>query len=297
MSNTDLSSEERIKLIEDNLAKPKEIEQKTRYCPFCSPRKDKQDLKYFDSLYQDVFCHAYLRIENKSIQIGLDPDNCPHDEFLLDTAWPTICFIKHTIEKIKSLRDWDGVHLSDIDPNFPEDIIQILADQDKMEFVLLWHEQCEKQETTQLYSEYANNKPDPALYELYSGLIKQKSVTGIPARDAILEYKPDLTVEQIDDLVGYARFRESYDNIGIFAENAITLIKNIDEIYLKSLDPYQYYCPNRERGKHYASYQQWQHNKHHLVKNHRVFRNWLDETEAKLGRKMQDWSFLFDSGV
>ena len=139
--------------------------------------------------------------------------------------------------------------------------------------------------------------PDPNLYDLYSSLLKQKRVTGIPAKVAILKYKPDLTVEQIDKLIGHARFGESYENIGIFAENAITIIKNIDESYLKSLNPYEYYCPNRKHGKHFASYQQWQHNKHHLIKDHQEFRKWLNETENNLGRKMKSWSFMFSSEV
>ena len=125
-----MSLEERF-LVIDSLPKEfhKPIQQKIiKRCVFCDKNND---------YYCDIVREWYDVSEKTKFPLGLDPEDCPHDEWLIENSIQLVKLLRESIRNNDyNLRN-RGVSLGDTNPKSPKEVLSLLSDWNTMEFIIL----------------------------------------------------------------------------------------------------------------------------------------------------------------
>lgn len=285
-----MSAIERVEQIESELAEEQKPEEKITVCPFCakSPRHvcDHRDLY---ELYDDVFRATYQKIHKKTIPIQSDPKLCTHDDGNLENGFDVIYLIRDAVRRSEWYRLDDGIQFSNIDPDFPDDVISLLRDTTTMEFLFLWFAENQLEYENRNREYHFKSLAKEQIGELHTRLFSLQNLTVDNALEIIRQICGDVDDEQKQNIWEALR---AYDYLKRLEQNQKEALEIIRNIELSNIDHTQY-KPSSDFGKHFADKAQWPHNKHHLIADHQRFKKWLTRKEAELGKK-SGITFCFD---
>jgi len=304
-----MSTEERVEKLEDQFNNESEEslepEKPIQTCLFCCNEDNQPNSEYnregkrsLTSLYNDICRHMYQKIENKTIPRVNDPTKCTHDNGGSLDLQAVAKFINGAINEIVYLWKQAGILVYNIDNSIPGEIIKLISNKQTMEFVLLWHAKHGLDIMIRDFKEsckWSDILPYEEVIELADQAVK---LDNEKALELIVNYKPDIVEGKTNELIDLLNQYIQQQNLTITLDNALEIIRNMDDEFLNSINPDDYYDYKKELGygRHFAAQEQWTHNKHHLAKQHDEFKKWLAEAEENLGRKL-DVKFLFTAEI
>ena len=269
--------------------KPIQLEKVVKHCVFCSKDND---------YYYDIVREWYDVSDKTKFPRGLDPEKCPHDEWLIEKSIKLVELLRKSVQNNDDKFRDRGVSFTDTNHKSPRDVLCLLSDFDTMEFVILENVEFQRESLEKEITQDATRAGIAITFEQFEeineiGQRKLKLLSeGKMDIEKLLKELHDYT-KTFDPKVDDGKFLSVVNIINMFEERksddelcqeAIEMIKEMSE-FIISLDAAKY--DNRtELEKNYRTSDQWRYNLHSAKQNREKFLEWLEETELKLGRKV-----------
>ena len=264
------------------------MQKDVEHCVFCSNN---------DDYYYDIVREWYDVSDKTKFPRGLDPEKCPHDEWLTEDSIKIVELLRESVRKNDfNLRN-RGVSITDVNPESPRDVLCLLSDFNTMEFVILENVEFQRVSLEKEITRAASGniaitfEQFQEINEVGQRKLKLLSEGKIDAEKLLKElhdytkiFDPKVDDGKFSSVIKILEIFIKRKNDDVLYQEAIEMIKEMSE-FIVSLNAAKY-DHRTESQKNYKLSDQWQHNLHFAKQDREKFLEWLGETELKLGRKV-----------